>query len=273
MKIRSTVICLLALAAAATALPAEAAGRPASIACPSNVCQVVARDLGQTENAVEDGQGGLLLSASNGTLRRLVLATGKVSTVATGLGNLRGLAADGQGNAFVASFDGSLQKVNVATGATSTVFRTGTALIAVASAGGSTYVTSHGGQLWEIRDGQAPRSVTTGLGYTDTIALDGRGNAFTADMMTQRIQRTNLATGATTLIATTTYEMTSLAFGPDGNLYFDLGGDVWRLNPVSGQKAPIASLPTGTFYWDLAADGSIYTPNSTIHRITGVTTL
>src|SRR5882724_10969423 len=105
--------CSLSATAAACALglggmtlaagsPAHAATRP--VACPSTACDAVGSGLGSTVGIALDGRGDAYTSNPDGTLHKVVLATGATTQVASGLGNLRGLALDGQGNAYTVDF-------------------------------------------------------------------------------------------------------------------------------------------------------------------------
>jgi sugar lactone lactonase YvrE len=270
MFIRTTITALALTAVAAG--PAAAAGLP-QFSCPSAACVRVGSNLGEVLYTAEDSQGSLFITYQTGQLRKLVPSTGQLTVVASGLGNLRGLALDGQGNAFVANFGGQLQKVDLATGAKSVVFTDTTSLHAVAYSDGSTYVASGNGVLWQIRAGQPARKLTAQIGYTDTIALDGKGSAYTGDMFGNRIQRTNLTTGAVQTVGTTNYEMTSVSVGPDGRVYFALGSDVWRIDPATGRQQQIAQLSPFVFNWRLGADGVAVIPGNTMYKLTGLTRL
>jgi hypothetical protein len=272
MIIRSIAVAALGLTAVAAPASASVEALP-QINCPSANCFRVAGNLGEVVYTAEDAQGSIYLTYSTGLLRKVVPPTGQNTLVASGLGNLRGIALDGQGSAYVANFDGQLQKVDLATGAKTVVFTDSSSLHAVAYAAGSTYVSSGNGVLWQIRAGQPARKVNNQIGYTDTIALDGKGNAYTGDMFGNRIQRTDLTTGAGQTVGTTDYEMTSVSVGPDGRVYFALGSEVWRIDPPTGQKKEIAQLSPFVFNWRLGADGVALIPGSTMYRVTGLTQL
>jgi sugar lactone lactonase YvrE len=268
MIIRQIAVAAFALGLVAT--PAAAAAPP-QIKCPSTNCIQLATGLGEPVYTAEDSQGNLFMTYQDGQLRKVVPSTGQNVQIATGLGNLRGLALDNQGNAYVANFNGQLQKVNLASGAKSIVFTNSTALHAVAYSAGSAYVSTGGGELWQVIAGQSPRKLTAQIGYTDTVALDNKGNAYTGDMFGNRIQRTDLTTGATQTVTTTSYEMTSVSVGSDGRIYFALGSEVWQLDPATSQKRVIAQLPPSAFRWNLNADGSLLLPGGTTYRIKNLT--
>jgi sugar lactone lactonase YvrE len=277
MTIRTHSRRLGAMALASLSLAAVAAGPAAAaiprISCPSASCSQVATNLGEVVYTAEDTQGNVYLTYQNGQLRKVALSSGQLTTVASGLGNLRGIALDGLGHAYVANFDGQLLKVDLGTGAGTVVFSGPVSLHAVAYSAGSVYVTTGSGVLWQVRDGQPARQLNNQVGYTDTIALDGKGNAYTGDMFGNLIQRTNLTTGAVQTVATTDYEMTSVSVGPDGRVYFALGSEVWRVDPATGQEKEIAELSGNIFSWTLGSDGVALVPGTTLYKVTGLTQL
>ncbi|MFC8826886.1 hypothetical protein ACFT9I_16270 [Streptomyces sp. NPDC057137] len=234
---------------AAGGIPASAApvAPPApavtTIACPSTACVRLASGLGEPLRVAPDGQGSAYVTYQNGDLRKVDLASGASAVVARGLGNLRGIDVHG-GSAYVVDFGGSLQRVDLATGARQVLASGLGALQAVVhdAAVGSTYVTGGDGRLVEVRDGRDPRVVADGLGLSQGIALDGKGNAYTADMMAGRVLRTKLATGATETLASETYEPTSISVGPDGQVYFAVADQVTRLDPATGRKVHFADI-------------------------------
>jgi hypothetical protein len=260
--------------------PALAAAAPASAAtgdvvCPSAGCVRVAAGLGSPLSAVSDGAGSAYLPYQTGELRKVNLTTGAASTVATGLGNLRGVALSG-GSAYVTSFDGTLQQVTVATGAHRTLAAGLPSLFGVARVGATTYATDGQGELLAVPDGGAPRVVTTGIGFSEGVAFDAAGFAYTADMMTGRVLQTNPATGATRVLATETYEPTSISVGPDGLVYFEVGAEVLRVNPATGQQSHVTNLVglnPGDF--TLASSGDAYAADvnggGSVWKIAGLT--
>lgn len=141
-----------------------------------------------------DGAGNLFISDPGPRLRKLVLATGEVTTVASPLaydggvedpensaelGGLTGLASDGAGNVFLAVSQGfSIRQLVTATGTTSTV------------AGRD--------QTWGAADGV--RSDASFQGPTG-IAGDGLGNLFVADTFNHALRKIVLATGQVTTFA------------------------------------------------------------------------
>ncbi|MFF1819763.1 hypothetical protein ACFVWG_20855 [Kribbella sp. NPDC058245] len=264
MIIRPIAVAAFALGLVAT--PAAAAAPP-QIKCPSTNCIQLATGLGEPVDTAEDSHGNLFITYQNGELRKVVPSTGQNTQIATGLGNLRGLALDNQGSAYLANFNGQLQKVNLTTGAKSIVFTNSTSLHAVAYSAGAAYVSTGSGELWQITVDQPPRKLAANIGYTETIALDNKDNAYTGDMFGNRIQRTNLITGTTRTVTTTSYEMTSVSVGTDGCIYFALGSEVWQLDPETSQKRVVAQLPPSAFRWNLQADGSLLLPGSTTYRI------
>jgi sugar lactone lactonase YvrE len=142
-----------------------------------------------------DEAGNLFVAdTDNNTIRKVVVATGEVTTLAGSpllLGSSdgsgaaarfhlpSGIASDGAGNLFVAdSYNHAIRKVVIATGAVTTV----------AGAPDST-----GGQ-----DGVG---AAARFYYPSDVAADGNGNLFVADDHGQTIRKLVIATGAVTTLA------------------------------------------------------------------------
>jgi len=213
------------------------------------------------------------LAYSGGDLLKLDLATGALDTVATGLGNLRGVAVAG-GSAYITSFDGTLQQVTLATGSRRTLAAGLPSLFGVARSGSTTYVTDTNGEIVAVPDGGSPRVVATGLGFSYGLAFDKAGVAYTADMMTGRILQTNVATGATRVLASQAYEPTSISVGGDGLVYFEVAGEVKRVNAATGVQSHVTNIVgINSFSFWLAASGDAYTTGSGggLWRISGLT--
>jgi hypothetical protein len=145
--------------------------------------------------AATDGAGNLYVAdAANNTIRKIVLATGEVTTIAgslavtgsdDGIGmNARfyspqGLASDGAGNLYVAdSVNSTIRKLVLATGEVTTL---------AGSAGGS------GGT-----DGPGK---TARFEWPASLAYDGAGSLFVADFSGNTIRRVVLATAEVATLA------------------------------------------------------------------------
>lgn len=143
-----------------------------------------------------DGTGNLYVSEiNNHIIRKVVLATGTVSTIAGAAGmsgssdgtgttarfsGPKGLTTDGAGNLYVADGNYTLRKLVLATGSVSTIAGT-------AGMSGSVDGT-----------GAAAR-----FGAIDSIVAGTTGNLYAADRGSQTIRRVVLATGVVTTIAGT----------------------------------------------------------------------
>jgi sugar lactone lactonase YvrE len=142
-----------------------------------------------------DGSGNLFVAdTGNDTIRKIVVATGAVTTLAGSAGALGsndglgatarfsapvGLASDGSGNLFVAdSNNNAIRKLVIATGAVTTL----------AGSAGS----------WGSADGTGSAAR---FSQPSGVAADGTGNLFVADTMNELIRRIDLATGVVTTIA------------------------------------------------------------------------
>jgi sugar lactone lactonase YvrE len=138
-----------------------------------------------------DGSGNLYVAdLYNDRIRRIVVATGAVSTLAGSLAGFAdgtgpaaqfnapfGVACDGSGNLYVADrYNNRIRRVVVATGAVSTLAGNGTAGFA---------------------DGRTLAQFNQPIG----VAYDGSGNVYVADQGNQRIRRIVAATGSVTTMA------------------------------------------------------------------------
>jgi sugar lactone lactonase YvrE len=201
-----------------------------------------------SSSLVLDGQGALYVADShNHSIRRVVLATGAVSTVAgstrgfaDGVGTAAqfnspiGMALDGQGVLYVAdSKNHRIRKVMLATGAVSTV-------------AGST-------QGFADEVGSAAKfSGPSGL------ALDGQGALYVADR--DRIRRVELASGAVITVKGTGIregiagealfnEIRGLAVSKSGVIFlinYDTNGNkclIFKFDPISGRLRTVAPKP------------------------------
>lgn len=155
-----------------------------------------ARFFGPSSLAIDSTGNAYLADTGNHTIRKLVLATGAVSTIAGSVNNPGsadgngssaqfkfpgGLALDGTGNLFIADTNNrTIRKVVLATGTVSTI---------AGSAGmsGSNDGTGSAARFDAVRG----------------IAFDGAGNLYVADSGNYTIRKLVLATGVVTTIAGT----------------------------------------------------------------------
>ena len=183
-RIRSVVIATGAVATLAGSQgcgSSDGAGPEAQFCCPMGVAS--------------DGLDNLFVTdGCNHTLRKVVIATGFVSTFAGSLpkpgsadgigGDARfhgpqGLASDSQGNLFVADmYNNAIRRVVVATGAVHT-------LAGVAGYSGSGDGTGAAARFYNPY----------------AVASDGAGNLFVADTANYTIRKVDIATGAVTTLA------------------------------------------------------------------------
>ena len=171
-----------------------------------------------------DGAGNLYVADSgNANIRKVVIATGVVTTLADELGvparieGATGITSDGNGYLYVTTTTvaggvtvGSLRKVSVATGTVTTVAdRTGTS----------------------VR-----------FGTPTDLASDGAGHLYVADGSV--ILDVVIATGAVTTLADGFGPAAGLASDGAGNLYVTEGGDtgntVWKIVVATGAVTPLA---------------------------------
>jgi sugar lactone lactonase YvrE len=233
-----------------------------------------------------DGSGNCYVGDyGNGTIRKVVLATGAVSTIAgaagipgsaDGIGAAArfgpsyGLTADSSGNLFVAdSFNNTIRKVVLATGAVSTIAGTagmmGTAdgIGAAARFGSpSSVAADNAGSLFvaDVANNNIRQIVlstgvvTTLVGATGMlsspfgIAADGKGNLYVADTGTSSIRKVVIATGQVSTIAGTAGFVGSTdGVGPAARFRVPYGvtidalGDVYVADTVNGTIRKIES--------------------------------
>jgi len=227
---------------------------------------------------VWDGAGNLY-AADNDVIRKVVVATGAVSTVAGSPGQFMvvdgvgaqarfwfpgGLALDGAGNLFVSdSGGGTIRRVVLATAEVTTI------------AGAAGTVGSVDGTGSDAR-----------FSSPDHLALDGAGNLYVADRLNATIRKVVLASGVVTTIAGTAgmhgstdgvgtsarlEEPDGLVFDGAGNLFFSDRGStaVRRITLATGAVTTVAGSwgmsgstdgvgPAARFTWPagLASDGA-----------------
>ncbi|WP_066956308.1 hypothetical protein [Streptomyces lushanensis] len=263
-RTRTAAVLLTALTVAGLAGASASAAAVPVVTCPSSSCTALLTGLGEPVDAAYDTSDNAYLTYQNGDLLKVNTVTGARSTVARGLGNLRGIAIDDTGSAYVGDFDGNLRKVDLATGRHQLLASGLGSLHGIARNGTTTYATGGSGKLYELKEGGTVRVVASGLGLSQGIALDGRGRAYTADMFTGRILRTDLTSGTTRTLATEFYEPTSISVAADGHVYFAVGSEVTRLDPDTGVGAPIASIRGLNFLaFKLDRNGNAYTTQVT----------
>jgi sugar lactone lactonase YvrE len=146
------------------------------------------------EGVASDGAGNLFVAdTDNGTIRRIVIATGAATTLAGSPGDFdaadgvglearfdhpQGVASDGAGNLFVAdSFNSTIRKIAAATGAVTT-------LAGSAKLPGRTDGT-----------GSAAR-----FSFPARLAADGAGSLFVADSYNAAIRKIDVTTGGVTTL-------------------------------------------------------------------------
>jgi large repetitive protein len=97
------------------------------------------------------------------------------------------------------------------------------------------------------RDGTKLTTIATGFVRPTGAAVEARGTILVADEFGNAVYRLS-ANGKKTRLATM-YQPDDVIVGPDGSIYANgLGGDIVRIDPVSGQKRVIVSglkLPHG----------------------------
>jgi uncharacterized protein (TIGR03437 family) len=215
-------------------------------------------DLGYAVGIAASPQGDLYtdsyISPSGEGIRRIDHITGKISTIAYSqgqpqLGNGESpIAIDSAGNVYVCE-QAEVNRIDAVTGK----------VTVVAGNGGGTY---GGGPLGD--GGLATNAHVTPAG----VAFDSSGNLYIADYWNERIRRVDAITGIITTVAGNGQGQTfsgqtgqatqisigvptSIAVGPDGNIYWTTGGWVLRMN-AAGALTIAAGEGGGCIY---AGDG------------------
>jgi sugar lactone lactonase YvrE len=172
-----------------------------------------------------DGAGNLFVTdLSNRQIRKVVVATGQVTTVASGLTYPTAVAYDGAGNLFVTDRDYAIRKVVIATGEVTTFAGLAPQEGATAGTGGSSFV--------------SPGDITS----------DGAGNLFIADFDGQAIRKLAIATGNVTTLANP-----SRAYDRPGNLAYDGVGNllvsdlavILKVSTTTGEGTLVAGSSSG----------------------------
>ncbi len=199
---------------------------------------------------VSDGGGNLYVAdTTNGTVRKVVIATGVVTTLANGLTQPSGIAADGAGNLYVSDTrDSTIKKVVIATGA-------------VAVFAGTSGQFGHADGTGAAARFFAPWGV----------ASDGAGTLYVGDASNNAIRKIVIATGAVTTLAGTAgwgqygnadgmgaaarfYDPTGIAVDGTGNLYVadSMNGSIRKVVMATGAVTTLAGGPAPTS----SADGT-----------------
>ena len=198
--------------------------------------------------AVDDA--GNVYIAANSRIRKVDAAEGTIRTFAgmeehgysgdggpateARLGSLNGLAVDGAGNVYI-SDDARIRKVDAATGIINTIAGRGYA----------------GGPVGEGDVGDGGPATEAQLGDPFSVAVDGAGNVYIADVWNHRIRRVDAFTGIINTIAGTGEQLccqhgspateirvsfpNGLAVDASGNVYFT---ETWGayISDISGRS-------------------------------------
>ena len=210
-----------------------------------------------------DGAGDLYIADSgNNAIRRIVLATGIITTVAgdgtagasgdggqataATLNNPLGISVDTAGNLYIAdTYNHKIREVTAA-GVISTIAGNGT----TQSNGAGSY------------SGDGGPATQAGLNYPYTVALDTAGNLYIPDSGNNRIREVNAATQIITTFAgngtlgaagdgglatqANLYSPSGVAFDPAGNLYIadTQNNRIRKVNQATGNIATFAGNPS-----------------------------
>ena len=202
-----------------------------------------------------DGAGNLFVADSyNYSVRKIVIATGAVTTLATGLPEPDGIAADRVGNVFVTSYGNSaVRKIAVATGTVTTLAGAPDLSLPRGMAcdgAGNLYVTAAANAVQKIviatgavttivpPHGTSPEDFGTSAPF---IVADGAGNLF-VDEGTE-IQKVVIATGAVSTLTDATG--TPVVPGPlvsdgAGNLLIGNNSPIRKFVIATGAVTPLA---------------------------------
>jgi sugar lactone lactonase YvrE len=208
-----------------------------------------------------DGKGDLYIADNfYSNVREVSAATGIISLAVGSGGQLNspgGIAVDGAGNLYIADTDNNrIRKMTAATGIITTVAGTGTACAKVSN-------------VYSCNDGGQATAAT--LYHPFNVALDGAGNLYITDFLTERVRMVTAATGIITTIAGTGVQGSSASdvpaasaqiAGPNGiavdgagNVYFtDTGSATVKMVAGPCSTTPCSTTP-GNLYI-VAGNGS-----------------
>ncbi len=219
-----------------------------------------------------DGAGDLYIADSgNNAIRRIVLATGIITTVAGNgtagsggdggpatsatLNNPLGVSVDSAGNLYIAdTYNHKIREVN----------STGT--IATLAGNGTTQGNGSGSY-----SGDGGPAIAAGLNYPYAVAFDASGNFYIPDSANNRIRVVNASTQIiTTFVGTGVigysgdggpaaqaqlYSPSGIAFDPAGNLYIadTQNNRVRKVSAATGNIATLAGNGIGSYSGDNAS--------------------
>jgi sugar lactone lactonase YvrE len=204
-----------------------------------------------------DAAGNLWIANNDGTLRVLD-SSGQSQVVATGLSNPRGLALDTAGNAYVADYSsGSVQKIS-STGQRST-FASGLSGpwgVAV-DASGHVWVSEYD-NVGRIKTFDATGSLLTTtqslLTSPSQVLLGTHGEVYVRNSGYITVVD---GAGARVLYQNPSVVMENIAVDPSsGQLLGKRGNDLYRIDSATGTATQWATLPSGTYWYGIAADAS-----------------
>lgn len=86
-----------------------------------------------------------------------------------------------------------------------------------------------------------------GMGGVEQIALDESGDLFVVNSDEGAVLRIT-PDGGSSVVANGLYWAYGITIGPDGNLYVS-DGNVWRIDPVTGDKTLMVEMPADESWW------------------------
>ena len=208
-----------------------------------------------------DAAGNVYFTTTSQHLRKITVATGKITTVAgngvigfegdggvatnASLGNPLGIAIDTPGNVYIAEgYNARVRKVTAATGIITTI------------TGGLGYGFSGDG---------GPATSAKNAGVSD-VALDNMGNIYFTDGGNRRIRKITAATGIITTIAGTgtagfsgdggpataanLADVSSIAIDKSGNIFFSGNTRIRKITASTGAIATVAGTGVQGFSGD-----------------------
>ncbi len=180
----------------------------------------VAAQFGFLKDIVCDGEGNLYV-IDNRSIRKIVIATGKVITLVGDIGHSSGITNDGKGNLYVTG-SYCVHKIVIATGKVTTL------------AGSSEMGDANGiGRVAQFR-------------YPWGIISDGTGNLYVADH--NRIRKVVIATGEVTRLTGEQFShLTDIISDRDGNLYVLDGSRICKIVVATGKVTTLAG--SGGLWW------------------------
>lgn len=129
-----------------------------------------------------------------------------------------------------------------------------------------------GGRIMELYpDGRERRIIAEGVDWPNGLAVGPDFHLYYPSVFAGELWRVGIDEGSPERVAAGLSTPTAVKFSPQGELYASLaGGDVLRVDPLSGSTAIAATLPNGTDNLAFRDDGRLFVSNQLNGSIVGI---